>query len=301
MCVSRGARRGSVVQIFAMSVVPMMTLLALSVDYGANTALQVRLQSAMDIAVLAGANSSNPSTTSAQRIATATAAFNSAIGSDSGLVTNVSFSVNSTTAEVTGTATATRPSQFTAAIAPPFKKTVTSSALPTANLVRALDVALCVDATGSMYNTLSAVQNNISSFKTNLDAAITAAGYRPFDRTRVRVIYYRDFGGNGYLNLSGGNCYWSGWGWNRTQVCTPVTGTDLGDNPALITSSFYDMSSSSDVNSFKSFVSGQYASGGGDLPESGLECLWTAMNSSWTKVGDTLSNGKAVTDVYPVI
>ena len=291
----RADRLGSVGFIFAMSVLPIMTMLALAIDYGANTSLQVRVQSALDVAVLAGANSSNPSTTSEQRIATATAAFNSAIGPDAGLITRVAFAVDPTTAEVTGNATATRPSQFSG-IAPAFTKSVTSSALPTANLVRALDVALCVDATGSMSNTLSAVQTNISSFKTNLDKAITAAGYRPFDRTRVRVIYYRDFGGYGFINLPGYSWYAGYYGLNY-----PVTGKQLGDAQSLVTSTFYDMSSSNDLTSFKSFVSNQYATGGGDTPESGLECLWTAMKSSWTKVGDTLSNGKAVTDVYPVI
>ena len=147
-----------------------------------------------------------------------------------------------------------------------------------------------------MQNTLFAVQSNISNFKTNLDAAISSAGYRPFDRTRVRVIYYRDYGGNGWLNLPGYSWYTRYYG-----LRSPVSGEDLGDDPAIIASNFYDMSSSGDVSNFRSFVGNQYASGGGDLPESGLECLWTAMNSSWTKIGDALSNGTKVTDVFPVV
>ena len=289
------SRSGNVATIFAVSLLPTVLLISAGMDYSANVSLQVRLQDAIDAGVLAGANSSNPSTTADQRVAAAKTAFNSMIATSAANVTSVTFSVDPTTTQVSGTATVSRPSQF-GALLPAYTTTATASALPTANLVRALDVALCVDATGSMQNTLSAVQNNISNFKTSLDAAIAAAGFRPFDRTRVRVIYYRDFGGNGWMNLPGYTYYARYYGFN-----SPITGTDLGDNPALIPSNFFDMSSSGDLTSFKNFVTGQYASGGGDLPESGLPCLWTAMHSTWTKVGDTLANGTKVTDVYPII
>ncbi len=288
--------RGAIALIFSLTLLPIVLFMALSIDYGANNAMRQRVQDALDAAVLAGASSSSPSTTAAQRISVAQQTFASAVGSDQPFVSGVTFSVDATTSKVTGAANTQRKSLISPRLAPDMRQSFAASALPTANLVRALDVVMCVDATGSMQNTLFAVQSNISNFKTNLDAAISSAGYRPFDRTRVRVIYYRDYGGNGWLNLPGYSWYTRYYG-----LRSPVSGEDLGDDPAIIASNFYDMSSSTDVSNFRSFVGNQYANGGGDLPESGLECLWTAMNSSWTKIGDALSNGAKVTDVFPVV
>lgn len=287
---------GAIALVFSLTLLPIVLFMALSVDYGANNAMRQRVQDALDSAVLAGAASSSPSTTAAQRIATAQQTFASAIGADLPFVSGVTFSVDPATSKVSGAASTERKSLISQRLAPALRQSFAASALPTANLVRALDVVMCVDATGSMQNTLSAVQNNITNFKTNLDTAVSAAGYRPFDRTRVRVIYYRDYGGNGWLNLPGYS-----WYARYFDLRTPIAGSDLGDDPAMVLSNFYDMASYSDVTAFRSFVGNQYASGGGDLPESGLECLWSAMNSSWTKIGDKLSNGAKVTDVFPVI
>lgn len=290
------ADEGAVAIIFSLTLLPIVLLMALTIDYSSNNAMRQRVQDALDTAVLAGAASSNPQTTAAQRIATAQQTFVSAVGADQPFVSNVSFSVDATTSKVSGAAVTQRKSLISPQLAPMLRQSVAASALPTANLVRALDVVMCVDATGSMQNTLFAVQSNISNFKTNLDAAISTAGYRAFDRTRVRVIYYRDYGGNGWLNLPGYSWYARMYGFR-----TPISGADLGDDPALVASNFYDMSASNDVSAFRNFVAAQYAGGGGDLPESGLECLWTAMNSAWTRVGDSLVNGVKVTDVFPVI
>ena len=287
--------------IFSLTLVPIVLLMSATIDYSSNSAMSQRVQDALDAAVLAGAASSNPTTTSSERIATAQQTFNSSIGPDARFVTGVSFTVDATTAKVTGNATTERTSLISSRLAPIMRQAYTASALPMANLVRALDVVLCVDATGSMWNTLSAVQNNITNFKTNLDTAISAAGYRPFDRTRVRVIYYRDYGGNGFFNLPTYswycNLYKSYYGFSSC----PVSGADLGDAQPLASSNFFDMSIPGHLVNFTSFVSGQTANGGGDAPESGLECLWTAMNSSWTQKGDALPTGAKVTDVFPVI
>lgn len=289
-------QRGAIAILFSLTLLPIVLLMALTIDYGANTALRQRVQDALDAAVLAGASSSSASTTASQRIETAQKAFAGAVGADKQSIASVSFAVDEATSKVSGVAVTERRSIVSPRLAPLFRQSLAASALPTAKLVRALDVAMCVDATGSMQNTLFAVQNNIANFKSNLDDAIARAGYRPFDRTRVRVIYYRDYGGNGWLNLPGYSSYARYYGYR-----TPIAGTNLGDSPALIASSFYDMSSTSALNTFRTFVNAQYAGGGGDLPESGLECLWSAMHSAWTQIGETLSDGRKVTDVFPVI
>jgi hypothetical protein len=62
-----------------------------------------------------------------------------------------------------------------------------------------------------------------------------------------------------------------------------VTFGDIGDEgrAAIIGSPFFELPAQS--SEFKNFVDSLVAEGGGDIPESGLEGLWFAMNSSWRK------------------
>ncbi|HPG04649.1 MAG TPA: pilus assembly protein TadG-related protein, partial [Rhodoblastus sp.] len=96
--------------IFSLTLVPIVLLMSATIDYSSNNAMRQRVQDALDAAVLAGASSSNPTTTSSQRISTAQQTFNSSIGPDARFVTGVSFTVDATTAKVTGNATTERTS-----------------------------------------------------------------------------------------------------------------------------------------------------------------------------------------------
>jgi hypothetical protein len=153
---------------------------------------------------------------------------------------------------------------------------------------------MCIDATGSMQNTINAVKTNALNFQTSLNNELTARGIDDFEHMRVKVVFYRDYGGNS----SGG--YWTGPSWNRTWVSDP---TYYGDRPPVKVSSFFDLPGQ--VSNFQAFVNPESASGGGDIPEAGLECVNEAMASTWAQAGQTITSGvhagKVLEDVFPVI
>lgn len=137
----------------------------------------------------------------------------------------------------------------------------------------ALDIAMCIDSTGSMSGTLDAVKSNAINFYDNLNNALIAKGIQPFPLVRVRVIYFKDFG-----DANPG--HW--------------------DPDPLKMSDFFRLPD--DASNFNAFASPQVASGGGDWAESGLECLNEAMDSQWFKVGQTAPGfSQKITDVYPLI
>lgn len=136
-----------------------------------------------------------------------------------------------------------------------------------------LDIAMCIDSTGSMTPTLDAVKNNALSFYSNLNTELNNRGIPSFALVRVRMIYFKDFG-----DITAG--YW--------------------DADAQRSSQFFALPTES--SDFSAFASPQTAGGGGDIPESGLECLNEAIDSVWTKVGDRPAGfSETVTDVYPLI
>lgn len=136
-----------------------------------------------------------------------------------------------------------------------------------------LDIAMCVDSTGSMQATLDTVKANAVNFYDLLNAELAAKGIQSFPLVRVRMLYFKDFGD-----------------------VTP----GLWDPDPLVTSNFFALPG--DSGNFNAFVSPQMAGGGADWPESGLECLNEAMDSPWMRPGDRPSGfTERVTDVYPLI
>lgn len=136
-----------------------------------------------------------------------------------------------------------------------------------------LDIAMCIDSTGSMSGTLDAVKTNAINFYDNLNNSLTAKGVQPFPLVRVRLIYFKDFGD-----------------------ATP----GVWDADPLVASNFFRLPDQ--AGSFNAFASPQVAGGGADWAESGLECLNEAMDSAWSKVGDTPAGfTQKITDVYPLI
>ena len=297
-----GDENASIATTFALSAVAMIGLIATSLEYSRSLQLQASIQAAADGAVLAAANSTanlnasvtyatgsgddNSTATATGREAVARNFFNSSIGKSASLIKSLSFKYDSTAGTVTANVTASQPLTIGGRWGASINLHVASTSAVKSAPVRALDVVMCIDATGSMTPTLSAVQTNALNFKANLDAALAALGVPTFDQMRTRVIYYRDYGGYGVYNYLWPYYY-------------NFTGTALGDSTVMTSGGFYNLPA--DVNTFNSFVYTQTAWGGGDLPESGLECLNEAMHSSWTKVGDTLSNGKTAQLVFPAI
>lgn len=114
------------------------------------------------------------------------------------------------------------------------------------NLQYAVDIVLCVDATGSMFPVLDNVKSSALQFHDRLNDVMAKKG-KAISQLRLKVIAFRDFGDN-HSNA--------------------IEQTDFLRLPAQ-------------ARDFEDFVRRIDAGGGGDLPESGLEALALAINSPW--------------------
>ena len=132
----------------------------------------------------------------------------------------------------------------------PVASEQTSMAAPR-GLSYAVDIVFCVDVTGSMTPIIDQVKNNALQFYDDVQKNLTEKG-KNVDQLRVRVLAFRDFAADGAA--------------------------------ALQESPFYTLPA--DRAGFSDFVNGLLAEGGGDAPESGLEAVALAINSSWTTTGD---------------
>ena len=151
---------------------------------------------------------------------------------------------------------------------------------------RALDIAMCIDATGSMQFLIDGVIARALGFYGNLNSELSTRGLPEFDLIRVRPIFFRDFGGNYKYNAGDGwkvDKFPNGW-----EVRPPNTPTNNGDDvPMRAAPAFYKLPF--EETDFEAFVQPEVESGGGDYTESGLECLNEAMNSPWLRVGDPIT------------
>lgn len=114
-----------------------------------------------------------------------------------------------------------------------------------------VDIAMCMDATGSMGSLLNTVKANALSFYSDLTTAMEEKG-KHIDELRVRVIAFRDYIAD-------------------------------GEN-AMLATDFYSLPR--DAEEFKSLVNSIEPFGGGDEPEDGLEALAYAIKSKWTTGGN---------------
>jgi hypothetical protein len=114
------------------------------------------------------------------------------------------------------------------------------------NLQYAVDIVLCVDATGSMFPVLDTVKSSALQFHDRLNDVMVKKG-KAISQLRLKVIAFRDFG------------------------------DDASD--AIQQTGFLRLPEQ--AKDFERFVRGIDAAGGGDIPESGLEALALAINSPW--------------------
>lgn len=115
----------------------------------------------------------------------------------------------------------------------------------------AVDLALCIDATGSMSPVIDLVKSHVLRFFDDLNEAMQRKQKR-ISQLRARIIVFRD------LHVDG------------TQ--------------ALLASPFFVLPD--ERAAFAAFIAPVRASGGGDEPESGLEALAVAIRSDWVRTGD---------------
>ena len=115
----------------------------------------------------------------------------------------------------------------------------------------AMDIVMCVDATGSMSRVINEIKRTALAFHDRLAEAMEEAG-KSVDKLRVKVIAFRD-----YAESSA---------------------------PAVEMSDFFTLPE--DNEDFGAFVRGIEADGGGDIPENSLEALALALRSDWTTDGE---------------
>lgn len=109
-----------------------------------------------------------------------------------------------------------------------------------------VDMAFCIDVTGSMDNIIEIVQNNALNLYQDVKKCMEQKG-KHVDILRVRIIAYRD-----YL---------------------------ADDEDAMLVTNFFRLPQEAD--SLKKCVSSLVAKGGGDDPEDGFEALAYAIKSKW--------------------
>lgn len=111
----------------------------------------------------------------------------------------------------------------------------------------AVDLVICIDATGSMSPVIKEVKASALTFHQKLETKM-AKKEKQIEQLRARVIVFRD--------------YWA----------------DVSDK-VMVGSKFFNLPS--EASAFSSFISGINAEGGGDEPENALEALSLAMRSPW--------------------
>ena len=151
-----------------------------------------------------------------------------------------------------GATAAPVPEAVAAPVAPAVEQASLAAPPPAPRgLSYAVDIAFCVDVTGSMTPILDQVKANALRFYGDVQSNLTAKG-KTIDELRVRVVAFRDIIADG--------------------------------EAALQESPFFELPA--EETGFSGFVNGLVAEGGGDAPESGLEAVALAMTSPWTTRGD---------------
>jgi Flp pilus assembly protein TadG len=289
--------RGSFAVSFALLSVPMLFLVGMTIDYSEKSMTEARIQSIVDSAVLAAARLNDDD---AKRTQVAERYFEAQLSTQQlAMVTHKEFLMSADKERITGKVDLAIPARFAGILGVKNLSSTTQSTVAIARPdIRQLDIVMCIDATGSMWGTINAVKTNALNLESNLNTELEKRGIKAFDAMRVRAIYYRDYGGT---NLTGSNrSWWNGSKWITINSSHPEYWKGVGDNPPMKFSSFFNLPSQR--TDFSAYVSPESASGGGDEPESGLECVNEAMDSPWAKVGDIPSGGsKPLQAVYPLI
>ena len=115
-----------------------------------------------------------------------------------------------------------------------------------------VDLVMCIDGTGSMYDIIDDVKTKALSFYPMFVEAMEAAG-KSVQELRVKLITFRDY-----------EC----------------------DSEPMQVSPFYALGGDCDESEdFNKFASSIEAVGGGDAAENALEAIALAFKSDWTKTG----------------
>lgn len=271
--------RGSFAVVLALALVPVIATFGLAANYSAANGRKTSYQTIADAAALAGATAAATDGDDARKDR-ARQWFDTQTTVQKLPPANVTVTVNNGTVKVDATATV-EPMINMAHLGTVDVKVSSTAQIAQERIRRVLDVAFCIDATGSMQNTINSVKARASSFSDDLNTALAARGLEKFDYTRIRAVFYRDFA------VDDGKEHTSRW----YTYTAPLP---------MATSEFFEMPAKK--GDLTLFLGTQNASGGGDLPESGYECINEGINSKWWPKNDKIPNTDYKADaVYPVV
>jgi Flp pilus assembly protein TadG len=302
---------GATAIVFGLVVTVLLGVLGLAIDFSQIARARTRLQALADAAVLAGA--AHPDANLANRAAFAEQFFDATLAGVTDMTASLetkSFIADTATNSIQATVRASQPLTLLPILGFDSQGMDVTASASSSEGARVLDVAMCIDATGSMQPTLDAVSANALNFQTQLNAELVSRSLVPFDAVRARPLFFRDFGGN---NATGrghiSNAYTAGSGGyvdkypHGLQYRPAGDARNYGDDVSLrAAANFYNLNT--DDAAFRSFVLPEVESGGGDYPESGLECMNEALDSQWARTGDTMQTtggSKTVADVVSLV
>lgn len=282
----RDSESGAFLPLFGVMVFPLLTMiLGASVDYSRMTSLQSRMQSASDIALLAATKaiqSQKGNKTPAQINQLLKNEFtpffeaNMRDASEGGYTYSPTFDSQSNESKV----------KVTVQYKPVFMQmfgynTIDVDVELAVNLKVELnnyviDIVMCIDATGSMQNTLNAAVSNAKSFNADLRQELGLVG-NPSLKVRVRPMFYRDWEDatnyHGLSPLDGGTSHIAHNNSSRDVFKYENNFIDLDPNDAS--------KKSANANKLENFLDSENATGGGDLPEAAAVCINQGTRSNW--------------------
>lgn len=271
--------RGNVAILFSATFFVLMALVGFGVDFASQLRLRTDLQNAADTAALAAVSRQSSTLTEGEIETKARNYFAAQTAGRSIAKATATIKASGTSVVINASL---RSKSLMGALYGQNEWTVGVHSKATADAaggVRTLDVAMCIDATSSMTNTISAVKSAANSFYADLNAAIKARGLAPYDDIRIRLLIFRDYS---YAN---GESF----GGFPQSVAAPMK-----EYPFVIMPG--------GAPTLSSTLAGVSALGGGDNPESAMECWNFAMTSPWLRIGDpSPTTGAKITEATPLI
>lgn len=277
---------GNFLPIFGVLVFPLLTMtLGAAVDYSRMNNLQSRMQSASDIALLAATKaiqSKKGNKTSAEINAILVDEFTPFFQANMRNQPDQTFTYSPVFNNDTNKSTVKVGAQYKPVFMQLFGydeidievELTVSLKVELNNYV--IDIVMCIDATGSMQNTLNAAVSNAKSFNVDLRKELGMEN-NPALKVRVRPMFYRDWEDaihqQGLSPLDGGTDH--------------VARYRSHDDVFKYVNDFIDLDpndpTKKDANStqFRSFLDSEDAIGGYDLPEAAATCINQAVRSNW--------------------
>jgi len=290
----KDSNSGAFLPMFGVLVFPLLTMtIGVAVDYSRMNSLQSRMQSASDIALLAATKaiqSKKGNKTPAQINTMLKEEFtpffkaNMRGGSNQSYTYSPTFDIeeNKSTVKVAAQYKPVFMQLFNFDVIDVEVELSVNLNVELNNYV--IDIVMCIDATGSMQNTLNAAVSNAKSFNDDLRKELGMEN-NPALKVRVRPMFYRDWEDAKYargLSPLDGGTYRMRRDNSRQDVFKYENDfIDLDPND----------SSKKNTNStkLKNFLDSENAYGGGDLPEAAATCINQAVRSDWYDIKSTES------------